>query len=213
MESPSIPVERSRDLQRRKTRRALMEAGRTSFESEGFEGATVGQIARAAGVAHGTFYVHFESKEALIDELLAEVHEELKGELEPIIGQAHAVPLEQTIRACAEAYLLQIKKRAAFMRAYLERAVRGFGVSEVRDGLNEPMASLLAEALSRMALVNQAAPWLEWKLAARALLAMWLRVGLQHALGDQLSLKDAAEVLTRLSSGAIASLLAPVPPR
>lgn len=50
---------------------ALLAAGASCFAEVGFAGATVTHITKRAGVAHGTFFVHFSSKHALLDELFA----------------------------------------------------------------------------------------------------------------------------------------------
>jgi TetR/AcrR family transcriptional repressor of nem operon len=41
------------------------------FREHGFDGVSVGQLMKAAGLTHGTFYNHFASKEALMSECLA----------------------------------------------------------------------------------------------------------------------------------------------
>ena len=48
-----------------RTRAALVQAGRQVFEEQGFLNARIGDIAKAAGVAHGGFYHYFDSKEAV----------------------------------------------------------------------------------------------------------------------------------------------------
>lgn len=47
----------------------LLEAARKVFAEKGIPGATVSDITEAAGVAKGTFYLYFESKEALLGAL------------------------------------------------------------------------------------------------------------------------------------------------
>ncbi|MCB9730921.1 MAG: TetR/AcrR family transcriptional regulator [Deltaproteobacteria bacterium] len=54
-----------------RTHEALLDAGAGCMAEVGFAGATVAQITKRAGVAHGTFFVHFQSKHALLDELFA----------------------------------------------------------------------------------------------------------------------------------------------
>ena len=54
---------------RRETRRRLVEAGTELFAREGLHGATSAQIARRAGVAAGTFYLHFRDKQDLFREI------------------------------------------------------------------------------------------------------------------------------------------------
>ena len=42
------------------------------FLARGFDGASMGEIAKAAGVSKGTLYVYFDSKEALFEALIVE---------------------------------------------------------------------------------------------------------------------------------------------
>lgn len=46
-------------------RRQILEGARTIFLSQGFDAASMGEIAKAAGVSKGTLYVYFQSKEEL----------------------------------------------------------------------------------------------------------------------------------------------------
>lgn len=53
-------------------RRQIIEGARRVFLAAGFDGASMGEIARAAGVSKGTLYVYFQSKEALFEALTVE---------------------------------------------------------------------------------------------------------------------------------------------
>ncbi len=79
-------IERRPVRQAEETRRRLLEAGAAAFARDGFHATKVAAIARAAGVANGTFYLHFERKEDIASELsqiavtdlarrMSEVHE------------------------------------------------------------------------------------------------------------------------------------------
>ena len=52
------------------TRRRIVEAGTELFACEGLHAVTSARIARAAGVASGTFYLHFEDKKHLFREIV-----------------------------------------------------------------------------------------------------------------------------------------------
>src|SRR5262249_6912705 len=61
-------------------RRQIIEGARQVFLAQGFDGASMGQIAREAGVSKGTLYVYFDSKEDLFqvvayDECLAQAEQ------------------------------------------------------------------------------------------------------------------------------------------
>jgi len=53
-------------------RRQILEGARQVFLARGFDGASMGEIAKAAGVSKGTLYVYFDSKESLFSALTLE---------------------------------------------------------------------------------------------------------------------------------------------
>ena len=50
------------------SRNRIVDAAAKRFLSEGMEGATISKVLGDAGLTHGTFYAHFDSKEALLAE-------------------------------------------------------------------------------------------------------------------------------------------------
>jgi AcrR family transcriptional regulator len=53
-------------------RRQIMEGARQVFLARGFDGASMGEIAKVAGVSKGTLYVYFDNKESLFEALTTE---------------------------------------------------------------------------------------------------------------------------------------------
>src|SRR3954452_19694295 len=53
-------------------RRQIIEGARTVFLAQGFDAASMGEIARKAGVSKGTLYVYFKSKEDLFEAISEE---------------------------------------------------------------------------------------------------------------------------------------------
>ncbi len=51
-------------------RRQILDGARQVFLAAGFDGASMGEIAKAAGVSKGTLYSYFPSKEALFERLI-----------------------------------------------------------------------------------------------------------------------------------------------
>lgn len=60
------------------TRRRLVEAATALFAADGLHGVTSARIARAAGVATGTFYLHFKDKQELFREIVFKTLTELR---------------------------------------------------------------------------------------------------------------------------------------
>jgi AcrR family transcriptional regulator len=66
MNAPGIFFSEARDQGKSaRTRARLMDAAVAVFARIGFEAASVNEIAQAAGVANGTFYLHFKDKEEI----------------------------------------------------------------------------------------------------------------------------------------------------
>lgn len=74
-----------------RNRLALLHAGAEVVGELGYEEASVARIAERAGLAHGTFYKHFESRQAMFDELLPNMGKELLDEVRAQIGGARDV--------------------------------------------------------------------------------------------------------------------------
>src|SRR4030095_4300847 len=78
-----------------KHREKLLKAASRLFRERGFDKVGIAEIAAAAGLTHGAFYTHFESKEALCAEVIAHA------------SARSGTALESTVnwRASIEAYL------------------------------------------------------------------------------------------------------------
>lgn len=64
-------------------RRQILEGARAVFLEHGFDAASMGDIARGAGVSKGTLYVYFDSKEELFQTI---VEEECKAQAEQVFA-------------------------------------------------------------------------------------------------------------------------------
>ncbi len=64
------------------TREKILEAGKRVIYKKGFYRARVSDITSCAGVAHGTFYLYFKTKEDFLLSLLKSVREEMLGLVE-----------------------------------------------------------------------------------------------------------------------------------
>lgn len=60
----------SRERRAGETRRRIFHAARDLFERQGYSETTVDAIVKKAGVAKGTFFVHFATKDAVVTELV-----------------------------------------------------------------------------------------------------------------------------------------------
>jgi AcrR family transcriptional regulator len=203
-----------RKAQKAQTRRALKGAALRCCLEDGWSSTSIGSITRRAGVAHGTFYVHFPSKEALLEELLADFNDELAARLAPLWTDRpdprDAPAFERLVRQTAELFLDHWSENQGFVEAYASRVVGDLTLADLRDGISPPMADLLVRSLGSLTAEptsREAVPAFDVELAAHGLLALWLRVGLRHLFGDTGDRAAAVDCLVRMTLGAIRGLL------
>lgn len=87
LSAPSAPQagpEREESAATAAKRRQILEGARRAFFAAGFEAASMGDIARAAGVSKGTLYVYFDSKEALFTALVEETKRQSAEQRAPL---------------------------------------------------------------------------------------------------------------------------------
>lgn len=80
---------------REQTAGALLDAARRVLAAKGYHGTKIVDIARAASVGVGTFYLYYPTKEALFLELVEDTVARLKSELDAVRGRV-ADPIEQS---------------------------------------------------------------------------------------------------------------------
>jgi TetR/AcrR family transcriptional regulator, transcriptional repressor for nem operon len=85
------------------TREALLDAGAALAEEHGLSGVSVNMVVARAGVAKGTFYVHFKDRAEFVDVMHARFH----VRAEAAVGEATAglPPGAERLFRAAEAYL------------------------------------------------------------------------------------------------------------
>jgi AcrR family transcriptional regulator len=82
----------SREAKRLQTRERLMGAAIGEFKRSGMAAADVGAIVAAAGVAHGTFFFHFPTKEHVLLELEGREEERIAKLMGRFVKAPHDLP-------------------------------------------------------------------------------------------------------------------------
>ncbi|KWV92100.1 TetR/AcrR family transcriptional regulator [Erythrobacter sp. YT30] len=87
----------------RKTLRKLLDASAIEFGERGFHEASVSSITRRAGVALGTFYTYFDSKDALFRALVNDMSDNVKSSARSALSESMGAL--QTEQAALAAFL------------------------------------------------------------------------------------------------------------
>jgi AcrR family transcriptional regulator len=186
-----------------RTREALVKAAREVFERDGFLDARITDIAAAAGVATGSFYTYFNSKEdafaAVIDELSDEM---LHPRLRESADRDDPVAM---IEATNRSYLMAYRRNAKLMAlmeqvAQVDEDFRRMRMSRVRSFTDRN-----AQAIAQLQQRGLADPSLDPQLTAQALSAMVGRVAYYRYVHrfNTASLESLTQTLTALWAGAL----------
>jgi AcrR family transcriptional regulator len=97
-ELPLIKLNRAERAAER--RQAIIEAAMEEFISRGFAATRLDDIAKRAGVAKGTIYLHFKDKESMFEELI-------RTAIVPLVGRMQGpLPTGGTVRDLIEAFAI-----------------------------------------------------------------------------------------------------------
>lgn len=141
---PVRPTRRA--LAKQQTREKILAAGRELFMTRGYEGATIRDIARAAGMSTGAVFASFSDKAELFDEIVASDYETLRDEMAAAVETAGDVEsaLLGLFGVAYRSHIHQLPMVCAAMSVGWTRNPRTAGRS--REAL-KPIVDLIRQAL------------------------------------------------------------------
>lgn len=122
----------SRAAQRLETRERVFHAAVAEFQRDGADGADIRAIVEAAGVARGTFYFHFPTRQHVLAELERREDLRVAAELERFFAGPH--DLEVTLREVVRAVLRMERRRGTL----LFRDLVAYQSSSTRPKIDRP---------------------------------------------------------------------------
>ena len=136
----AMNIDRPRTRIQKKNRDAILEAALEVFSSEGFRGATLDQIAAAAGLSKPNVLYYFSSKEAIYTELLS-VH--LDTWLDPLRALTEdAEPIDEIV-GYVQRKLEMSREYPRESRLFANEIVQG--APRIADQIEGPLKTLVDE--------------------------------------------------------------------
>jgi AcrR family transcriptional regulator len=190
-ETPAEPPVRRRRLPRAERRELILAAADAAFGERGLHGASLDDIARAAGVTKTLLYEHFDSKDALYEACVERARADLFGEIERVAEQA-TTPAERL---------------AAFVDVYFAGLERARGSWWVLYG--DASAAAMAQMRDRNAalierMLDDAVPEADRALVAHALVGAGEQAGRWWLAHPEVPREVAAARFAAVCRGAIA---------
>ncbi len=176
----------------RRTREKLLTAARHEFEARGYAGTRMADIARAAGVSHGTTYTWFADKEAvlraIVDEMLAEVYAAL--------SLSDDVPdPEQRMLEANRRYLAAYRSHGRMLEVVEEAAMADPRYRDALSGVRRDHVARVSRDIARLQKNGAADDDIDPHVAAAALCAMVEGFG-RHWFGRDDDASDDVAVTT-----------------
>ncbi len=133
----------------------ILAAAHRLMGDKGVDALTMDEIAQAAGVAKGTIYLYFQSKDELIQAMLSQVGEALAREVEAVVAKPLSPP--EKLQLLVALFLHKVEKEHVLFPLYLRELVRyktGRETSltpklrELEDRIMGQLTSLFAEGMA-----------------------------------------------------------------
>jgi AcrR family transcriptional regulator len=144
----------ARQTKRLQTRERLLGAAIAEFKRAGMADADVGSIVAAAGVAHGTFFFHFPTKEHVLLELERREEERIAKQLDRYVEAAHdlSAVLREAVRLVMS---LERRLGASLFKDFL---ALHFSQTRPDESKEHPVIVRVAQEIERAQRLGHVAP-------------------------------------------------------
>ncbi|MFO1110018.1 MAG: TetR/AcrR family transcriptional regulator [Bradyrhizobium sp.] len=191
----SAPLAKPNRAERAAERRqAIIEAAMEEFISRGFAATRLDDVAKRAGVAKGTIYLHFKDKESMFEELI-------RTAIVPVLGRMQGPPpAGASVRDLVEGFALNfIREVATTRRADIVRlivaegprfpAIADFYYREVVSKGVAAMRAMIELGIARGEIANRNLAKFPQIMVAPALVAViWQSLFARHAPLDAMAM-------------------------
>ena len=108
---------------REQRRRAIFEAALHVFARKGYHGTSISDVVAEAGVARGTFYQYFDSKNAIFHELVEELLREIRSVISGVDPSPDAPPVREQLELLVTRILRTIGQNRELCTIIFKEAV------------------------------------------------------------------------------------------
>ncbi len=183
---PQAPIDKTPRTERgRKTLRAILDAAADEFGERGYHEAAIARIGQRAGVAIGSFYTYFDSKEAVFRALVGDMSTQVRETVGPVILAAPDRLAGE--RAGIAAFIAFVRQHKALYRIVDESA---FVAPDAYDRHYREIAAGYADSLTRAFGRGEITAG-DMEIRAWAIMGMNVFLGLRFGVWDESLSPDA----------------------
>ena len=197
---------KTRTQQKEQTRLKLIEAAGAVFARLGFDRAQISEITEAAGVAHGTFYVHFQSKDDLIHLLVDRINGRIRRDIQAIWEQPIPDRPRDALIRMAQVYLDHLWQERLLIQAFGKKYGDSLPLAWIREGVNPPLVDFVGRRFSQISSGSEG-PAVDRVMIIHAILAIWTRLGFRYAADPQPNREAAVLTVVECTIGVLSRFL------
>ncbi|MBH0005334.1 TetR/AcrR family transcriptional regulator [Psychrobacter sp. SWN149] len=152
IQETTAPIESKRELAKAKTRRALLKSALRLYSLEGAQGMSMNKVAKGAGIAQPSFYNHFDSLDALQNELSAQLKDNYLSPMRlawvDMLKDYDVLSKEQFTQQCQDCLVMIFDsafQNIALFQHLLEDRPRFTANIENQSSLNNGLGNLVTE--------------------------------------------------------------------
>ena len=153
------------------TRQALIDAAVAVFTEKGLHGARVTDVTKRAGVAAGSFYTYFETKEALFLEVVEVARQELAAQV-PRARFSDAESARAWLHQVVRLQVTRLAEGAATWRMINAAALGNVEVATALRAQDDPLTRALTDEIDFWAEQGWIAPGAASSVVVEALIAL-----------------------------------------
>ena len=195
-------MEQTRKQKKQATRELLVRAAKKLAVSMPLQDIQVNDITNEAGVAHGTFYIHFKNKEALFSHIIDRFNEEMRQPILEHLAEFSLEAPEPALTKMAHDFLDKLRKERKLISAFAGGFSNTIPLAWLHEGINPQMTAALATRFGAMKSGDVSA-----ELVIHAALGIWARLGFRYALAARPKKAEYVRALVVTTLGAVSSLL------
>jgi AcrR family transcriptional regulator len=159
------------------TRKRILQVSQEQFAQRGFDATTTRDVAAAAGIAVGTLFNYFPTKEAIVESLVSEALAGVAEQFANAGDTAEPQTLEEELFAHVAAILRKLKPYKKYLPAVLETTLSPLAAARSGESPSLRVVHLetvvqIATRLGRQAALSPLALQLYWTLFT-GVLAFW----------------------------------------
>lgn len=123
-------------------RNEILDAAELLFEQKGFDGCSTGDLLEKVGIARGTLYYHFKSKEEIMDALIERYNERIVARAKEAAKRADKTVLERLVLVVRA---LQVESASDAVMEHIHKQQNALMHQKIQNMLVSNVTPILAE--------------------------------------------------------------------